>query len=151
MSVPAYAVDGSATASAPAASAYGARSTRHARVDELVHHDPRRDDAPREQELHRRRYEHDRRQPEPDRHDGKTAGPFRPCPCAWHRDMTVAAEAGFREALRQPGRAWVESDFGGRGRDGVDDLALDRGLPGGLLERLGVEVGDPVEVVLRER
>ena len=113
-------------------------------VDELVDHDPGRDDAPREQKLDDRRHEHDRAEPEPDR------CPSQPCPGTWTGEGPGTCPVGTKAELRQAGgeELRVDARVGRCGRDLAQHLAVDLAAACGFLERGGVALRDRFEVVL---
>ena len=117
---------------------------RHVGVDELVDHDPRRDDAQRERELHDHGDRVERRQPCPQR-AAAAADPAGYCATGtWPFEPRRPSSVEPRREERR-----LDAGVGRRLRDRARDLRLDRRRAGRLLERGDVLPGDAVEVVLR--
>ena len=113
------------------------------RVDELVDHDPRGDDASRQPVTEDGREDDERGQPQPGRNARQRARRTR------RRGLgpAVASEAELVE-LRGERRAGVDPDLGGGLGDLVDDGVGDDRPAGGFLERRRVPLGDLVDAVL---
>ena len=119
-------------------------------VDQLVDHDPRRDDPARQAVAEDRREDDESDEPEPDRNTRQRAR----CPRRLGLGPAVAREVKLVEPFGQLGRerrAGLDPDLCSRSRHLVDDRVGDDRPAGGLLEGGGIPLGDLADVVLAPR